>query len=255
MDPKVRKYLNKLKYGNGDRNIYIKKLEYYLLHGGELFNTSLSNMVQSLNSIPETTNVYEINSEKEWKYDDNDDNKIINIKDINNFISFINEQIKFIYMQNTNIVLKNFDTLEKIYNQFKENKENKGNKENKERKEKEISEYKKTSEYKNVKNYFDCLYGGETGDETDGHLCVKVKNLYNDNDNKFIKKVLNAYEKYINIKNNIPEEYKKEDNEKFENIPKEIKEKFDIFKNIPKEIKEKFDMLEIIFCWGFDCKF
>jgi len=231
MDPKVRKYLNKLKYGNGDRNIYIKKLEYYLLHGsgGQLFNTSLSNMVKSLNSIPETTNVYEINSEKEWKYDDNDDNNIINIKDINNFISFINEQIKFIYMQNTNIVLKNFDTLEKIYNQFKENKE------------KQISEYKKTSEYKNVKNYFDCLYGGETGDETDGHLCVKVKNLYNDNDNKFIKKVLNAYEKYINIKNNIPEEYKKEDNEKF--------------KNIPNEIKEKFDMLEIIFCWGFECHF
>jgi hypothetical protein len=242
MDPKVRKYLNKLKYGNGDRNIYIKKLEYYLLHGGELFNTSLSNMVQSLNSIPETTNVYEINSEKEWKYDDNDDNNIINIiniKDINNFISFINKQIKFIYMQNTNIVLKNFDTLEKIYNQFKENKE------------KQISEYKKTSEYKNVKNYFNCLYDGETG-EIDGDLCVKVKNLYNNNDNKFIKKVLNAYEKYINIKNNIPEENKKEDKEKFENIPKEIKEKFE---NIPKEIKEKFDMFEIIFCWGFDCKF
>lgn len=78
---KIIKYLNKLKHGNGDRDIYLKKLEYYLMEGGVL-QSMMTEMTKSFGSINSPMNVYNIN---EVRYNN------VSIGDIQQFGDYYNK--------------------------------------------------------------------------------------------------------------------------------------------------------------------
>lgn len=82
---KIVKYLNKLKYGNGERDIYLKKLEYYLMEGGVL-ESMMEGMNASFQSIDRITNAYNIN---DIKYNFNGNN--ISVGDIQQFGEYYNK--------------------------------------------------------------------------------------------------------------------------------------------------------------------